>query len=243
MRLVCAVLFAVAVTAQADLISEYSPDHPGVEPTFQYLELSGTPGAAFSLVLVNIDGDAGSPGGLVKDIGTLTGTYDSSGIALISGLLDYENPSHTLVLCTSIDASVSVGDDLDATNDGTIDDLSLFSGVMDAICTLDLASDLAYADDFSGVNMAFVDFGATSEPTLIFRESSTGALYQTDGVTLFDATATSIPTSSPPWSASPLGPTSGAVNPSLVAVPEPASMGLVGVVGLVAAARRRRAAH
>lgn len=246
MRLVCVLLFAVAVTAQADLISEWAPNPPSVDPATQYLELSGTPGAAFSWEIVAIEGDSGASPGTINFTGSVSGTYDAAGIAVISGLTDFENPSYTFVLLTDYTGTGS--EDVDSDDDGAIDSafLSLFSGVEDAIGTMDIATDLLYADDLGGTNMAFVDFPTASapdeEPTLIFRATSTGALYQTDGTGLFDSSGASVSTASPPWSASPLGPTSGTVNPTLAAVPEPSSIALLGVVGLAAAARRRRAA-
>lgn len=92
-------------------------------------------------------------------------------MALVS-IPDLENPSFTFVLSTDFTGAVT--DDLDATDDGTIDDpATVFGTVLDAVGISDNAGDdgTLYAAGLGGTN---INYNGITEPELAFRDGTTG---------------------------------------------------------------------
>lgn len=239
---IAALLITISSPAYADLITELRPNPPGADPSTQEVELSGTAGASFSYVLVSIEGDTGASGlaGTVDRLETVTGTYDSAGIAVVT-IADLENPAFTLILADGFTGSI--GDDLDVGDLGTLD-TSGFTGIMDAIGVPDSASsDLLYGGvATSGANLTLPGAAAFSEPTRIFRDGSTGDWFWVDsemalgGTGLVFDEAGAIVTAFAADSQS--GTSFGTLN--AVAVPEPGSMALLAILGAAGAFAHRR---
>ncbi|PYE85979.1 ExeM/NucH family extracellular endonuclease [Pseudoroseicyclus aestuarii] len=160
------------------LISEFQPNPSGSDPATQQVELTGTPGATFSGVLVAIEGDAGGANpGSINVIETVEGIFDANGILTVT-IADLENPSFTLVLADSFAADAGV--DLDADDDGVLDDASVFGTVFDAIGVPDATGDEVYS---YGAQLGGTDFAYTgSEPELIFRDGGDGTLWAVNGI-------------------------------------------------------------
>ena len=227
---------ALSCTTSADVISEFFPNPPGGDPGTQSIELSGTANAAFDLWILSIDSDPGT--GTVDRATNVSGTYDANGLSVVT-VDDLENPSFTVVLAS--DFTGNIGDDLDTDNDGTIDDFSTITGVMDAIGVPDTTGEQMYGDDFGGVNFEFTG----DEPRLIFRSGSTGAWFAVndpDNGEVYDITGTEVFASGAiTFSADPLLDTFGGINPiATAAVPEPASCMVLGLFGLTLISRRKK---
>ncbi|MEM1111634.1 MAG: endonuclease/exonuclease/phosphatase family protein [Pseudomonadota bacterium] len=163
-------IFALTAAARADMINEFQPNPNGGDPSVVPVELIGTPGASFSGWLLSIESDLGDPG-VVDRASEVSGTYDSEGL-LVVNIPDLENPSFTLVLTDAFTGSVG-GTDIDADNDGVLDDTSSFGTVLDAIGTSDTTGEPVY-----GSGLGFIDFPFTGdEPQLMFRDGGTGEWY------------------------------------------------------------------
>ncbi len=167
------VLLAVsllAASASAQVFSEFQSNPPGADPGTQTFEISGTPGTPFSGAIVSVENDGAD--GRVDRASQVSGTFNADGLLVVS-VPDLENPSFTVILTDSFTGSV--GDDIDVDDDGTVDDLSAFGTILDAIGVPDEIGDVAslYGADVGGTDFAFTG----AEPELIFRSGSTGDLY------------------------------------------------------------------
>ena len=166
----CAMTLIVATVGQADLISEFESNPPGGDPPTTDIELSGTTGASFSGYLTFIDTDATTTG-QINSSDFVSGTYNASGIAVVTLGLDVENPSFTLVF-----SSAQPLDDVDADDDDILDDPAVFGTVFDAIGIIDATGDATnYASVLGGV-----EFSEANEFEIVFRDGSTGQFFGVD---------------------------------------------------------------
>lgn len=225
----CAMTLVIATVAQADLISEFESNPPGTDPSTSDIELSGTPGASFSGFLTFIDTDGGATGS-INSSDPVSGTYDASGIAVVTLGFDVENPSYTLVF-----SSAQPAGDVDADDDDILDDASVFGTVFDAVGIIDSTGDATdYATTLGGV-----EFATANEFEIVFRDGSTGQFFGVDTFTgqIFD---TAGPIFGAFTGGDPRATSFGSVNPSFAGVPEPGTFAvLTACAGLLAVRRRK----
>jgi len=226
----------------ADVISEFQPNAIGGDPDPQSIELLGTANAAFDLWVISIESDGSSATGLVDRAANVTGTYDSFGIATVT-MPDLENPSFTVILASDFTGTIGATD-IDTDDDGVVDDITAFTGIMDALGVPDDdgtgGSTLVYGSQLGGADFTYTG----DEPKLVFRDGVTGAWYAAndpDNGMIFDINAVDV-LQSGSFSADPFNPTFGTVNPTFIAaVPEPGSLAVIGLgmLGMFATRRRR----
>ncbi|EDP71187.1 hypothetical protein FBALC1_01847 [Flavobacteriales bacterium ALC-1] len=237
-------LFTFLITSSyGQMITEFEPNPAGTDPTDTTFELKGTPNAAFDLWIISIENDGYN--GTVDRAANVTGNFDANGLAVVT-TPDLENPSFTVVLSTAFTGSI--GDDLDAADNGTIDTSSLGT-ILDAVGNSDSTADdtTLYGVTLGGANILH---NGEFEPLLVFRDDNTGNWYNTvtinfgqpdEAVAVFDANGNSVdanifdidPTT---------GPTYGSTNPStatagtndfnsinLKLFPNPTSIGFVNI--------------
>lgn len=242
LMLSCPGLVAFAQTIQ---FNEFRPDPPGApsQDPGTY-EIIGMPGMLVpNFQIIQIEGDPGgaNPGDINNLFSFLNSgqTFDSNGLFTVNAG-NFESPSFTLVL-TVTSTSLTLSSDVDADDNGAIDNLSVFGDVQDAITVLDLASDssLAYALEFGGVEFPFTG----TSPELMFRDRLTREWYAVNNTATDEAafneagqTVDFAIFDSPPD-----GPTFGAVNPSRI--PEPGALSLTALTALGLLAFRRRRAN
>jgi MYXO-CTERM domain-containing protein len=232
---IAALIAAAGIAGLANanvIINEFQPNPFGADPATNSIELRGTAGESFSGWLTALDTDPGTATGFVNDSFFISGTFDANGL-LVASIGDFENPSFTLVLAQN---EITAGTSVDADQDGTIDNISIFGTVFDAVDILDVADDFIYADDFGGTTIAF----SGDEPRLAFRDGINLDWYVVNDPDLgvvIDAFGNEIDPSlffgGDPLAAD----TFGFVNPTVV--PTPAAVALLGMGGLVAGRRRR----
>jgi hypothetical protein len=232
----CAAILGAGTASAATLLSEFQPNPTGGDPRTTTVELSGEAGTDFEGVLISVENDGGSLLGRVDRVAGISGTFGANGL-LTADIADLENPSFTLVLLSTFTGSTST--DIDTDNDGTIDDISTFGTVLDAISVIDGPSDnFGYGSQLGGLDFAY----SGDEPQLMFRDASVGdwfAINDPAGASAFDQNGD--PVDFGLFSADPRVPTFGAVNPSILApVPLPAGLPML-VAGLGLLALRRRA--
>jgi predicted extracellular nuclease len=179
-----------AVAPTTPLISEFQPNPTGTDPANVTFELSGTPGEAFSGVIVSIESDSGSSAGIVDRVASVSGTFDANGLLTVD-IPDLENPSFTVALLSEFTGDTDT--DIDTDNDGIADDLSTFGTVFDAIGIPDNSGDEAflYGTDLGGADFTFTG----DEPRLVFRDGGTGdwyAINDPDGGQVFDVNGTDV---------------------------------------------------
>ena len=201
------------------LISEFQSNPPGGDPATQTFELSGTPGEAFSGVIVSIESDPGTSNpGDINNFEAVSGTFDANGLLTVD-ISDLENPSFTVALLSEFTGDTST--DIDTDDDGVADDLSTFGTVFDAIGVPDVAGDetFLFGEQLGGTDFAFTG----AEPELIFRDASVGDLFAVNelGVSeVFDVTGTDVTVAS--FDVDPtVAPTFGAINPTFEGAPDP----------------------
>lgn len=222
----------LSASASAGLINEFQPNPPGAEPDELLIELVGTAGASFSgfLTLIEDDGINGE----IDRSNEVTGVFDSNGLAVVT-IPDLENPSFTF-LFSSLNGG-GLGVDLDAEDDGFIDDITVFGTIFDAIGIADDAAELLYASQLGGVNFFFTG----DEPGLVFRDgldpTTIFAINDPAGDFAFDQFGNQVALTA--FDLDPVAPTFGSVNPTVV--PEPASLALVALGGVALMGRRRTA--
>lgn len=188
-------------------ISEFEPNPPGSDPANVSFELSGTPGEAFSGWVLSIESDFGSGAGTVDRAAAVSGTFDANGLLTVT-IPDLENPSFTVVVVDAFTGSAG-STDIDGDNDGTVDDVSTFGTILDAIGVPDTNGEPLYGAQLGGADFAYVG----SEPLLVFRGASVGDWYAVGSDTLvYDINAASVPAGN--FDADPTATTFYAVNPS-----------------------------
>jgi len=226
----CSALLAGAVmllgnpAANADLLNEFQPNPTGSDPADVDFELTGTGNAAFDLWILSIESDSSSSTGLVDRATNVTGNYDANGIAVVS-IPDLENPSFTTVLTSGFTGTVGTTD-IDADNDGIVDDVSDLGAIMDALGIPDTTGEFLYGSQLGGQDFAHTG----DEPKLVFRDGNSGnwwAINDPAGTDAFDINAN--PSAFALFNQNPENPTFGSTNPAFI--PEPAS-GLLVVLGM-----------
>lgn len=230
--IIALVVAAAAGTAHADiLMNEFAPNPDGSDPAIVDFELIGTPGDSFSVVLYELDSDFVS-GSVDREI-VIDGMFDANGI-YNAQIDDLENPSFVLVL-SSVSGLLNATVDTD--EDGVID--LDFGTVYDALGIVDTESDdRGWAAQLGGVEFAYTG----AEPERTFREATTGAWISVNNV--FDAAggifgADGTVYTEADFDSTPLNYTFGAPNQSFI--PAPGAFAAFGLLGGLAAARRRRA--
>ena len=169
------------------VINELLPNPPGSDPAMQDVELRGEAGTTFSGFLISIENDGIN--GTVERLETVSGTFDANGLLVVT-IADLENPSFTLILAETA-TGLSIGDDLDVGDTGTID-TSALGIIYDALGVADSAADLtnSYAPGLGGVALNNI----SSEPSLAFRDGLSGEWYYLRGSAIYDDTNTSVDT-------------------------------------------------
>ena len=118
----------------AQVINEFVGNHTGPDD-YVYIEFHGTPSTDYShLTLVQIEGDVGDDAGRIGSVYTV-GTTDSSGLWWTGYVFDdFDNQSYTILLVEGW--SGTVGTDLDATDDGSLDSTP-WTSVVDSVGILE----------------------------------------------------------------------------------------------------------
>jgi len=210
-------LAASAASAQTPiLISEFEPNPPGSDPSTVSVEVSGPAGGSFAGWLVSLENDGVD--GRADRVSQISGTFDANGLLVVE-IPDLENPTFTLVLSSQFNGGQ--GDDLDADDDGVIDDpAGTFGTIYDAIGVSDSEGDDAtlYSAQLGGVDVLY---NGIFEPLLVFRDASTGDVYQvvtadfgepTEREVVYTASAEEVDVNE--FSSDPTQPTFGAINPT-----------------------------
>lgn len=128
-------------TTEAQLINEYVANHTnytGTDDDHEFVEIFGAPSTDYSsLTIVSIEGDTSTTTGTIGRIDSFypVGTTDANGFWTTAYLTnELENGSMTLLLVNAF--SGAIGDDIDAANDGVIDNL-LWSAIIDSVAISD----------------------------------------------------------------------------------------------------------
>lgn len=232
------ILGASAANAASVLINEFQPNPPGGDPSLQQIELLGDPGASFSGALISVETDNVSSFGQVQDILAFSDVFDSNGLLALT-ISDLENPSFLLALVGN-DFTLALNNNVDANDDGDLDDIGAFGTVFDALSFADSAGDeVDYASELGGSDFPFIGVGAfNDEPELFFRDGRTLEALAIndleDDAVAFNAAGEQISFSA--FVSDPSIPTFGAPNVSSIPVPPAAllllSALILGVGGL-----------
>ncbi|MEM6469258.1 MAG: PEP-CTERM sorting domain-containing protein [Planctomycetota bacterium] len=220
------------------LISEFEPNPAGTDPPTT-IELFGTAGESFTYQLYSIENDGFN--GTVDRFYELSGTFDSNGLVVFSGLEDLENPSFTLIL--SEGGADLDGEDLDANNDGGLDTSNLGT-ILDVVGVSDEVDDDAtlYSNVLGGSSILF---NGEFEPLTAFRSGSSGEFFNTvtvdfgtadERLGVFDSAGNEVSESL--FDFSPFGTTFGSINAT--AIPEPSSIVALSIAMAGCVSRRRR---
>jgi len=127
--------------AQAQLINEFVANHTNytdTEDDHEYVEIFGSPSTDYSnLTVLSVEGDTSTSTGTIGRIDRFypVGSTDAGGFWMTAYLTnELENGSMTLLLVDNF--SGSIGDDIDANNDGVIDNL-LWDSIVDSVAISD----------------------------------------------------------------------------------------------------------
>ncbi|WP_404311862.1 ExeM/NucH family extracellular endonuclease [Agrococcus terreus] len=151
-----------AYAAEHPVINEFSASTAGTD--VEYIEIAAAPGTDVSgLRLLSVEGDTGSPIGMV-DGSWAAPPLDAAGLGLLSLPANaIENGTHSLLL---VQGTASVGSDIDANDDGTIDAGVAFT-LIDSIAVHDgSAGDVTYGPTLGVAydGAAFAPGGASRIP-------------------------------------------------------------------------------
>jgi len=132
---------AVSMNGRAQVINEYVANHTnytGTDDDHEFVEIYGSPSTDYSsLTILSVEGDTSTSTGTIGYIDRVyaVGTTDANGFWMTSYLTnELENGSMTLLLVSGF--SGAQGDDIDADNDGVIDNV-LWTGIIDSIAISD----------------------------------------------------------------------------------------------------------
>ncbi len=232
-------LASFTCSANAAVISEFSPNQPGTDGLQQQIELSGIAGMSFTGFVLGIGGENGRFG-TVDTVSSVSGTFNSDGL-IVSTIADLRNPSHTIVLVDDYDESAGPLD-IDLNDDGIADNFGRLMGIRDAIGVVGGARDSfrLYGEQLGGENFAFTG----DSPQLVFRDASIGRWYAINNPSrgkVFDTDANDVAINVM-FDGDPFIPSFGSINPSIVtAIPEPnAGLAIVCVTVACGAWRRCR---
>lgn len=232
-----------AAAASAAMLNEFEPNPAGGDPPETTFELIGDPLAPFDLWILSLENDGFN--GTVDRAANVTGSFDANGLAVVT-TPDLENPSNTVVLTDAFTGSI--GDDLDALDDGTLD-LTSLGNILDAVGVSDSASDDAslYGAILGGTDILF---NGEFEPLNVFRDGVTGEWFQSVTVSfgnpdqrigVFPASGAAggeiapslfVPDAS--------GTTFGSANPTLIPEPGTIAMALLSLASAGAVSMRSR---
>lgn len=189
---------SLSMASYGQIINEFEPNPVGADPMQSTFELKGTANAPFDLWILSLENDGFN--GLVDRARNVVGTFDANGLAIVT-TPDLENPSFTVILTDNFTGSI--GSDLDMANDGGLDTTAL-GVILDAVGVSDSTEDnpSLYGVLLGGTNILFNN---STEPSLVFRDDTTGDWYQVARVNsggnneiigLFDAAGNTISTES-----------------------------------------------
>lgn len=231
-----ALLFAAGIAASAanaqvvPVINEFVADHTGSD-TNEFVEIFGAPNTNYSgLSILHVEGD-GSGAGVIDSVYNV-GTTDANGFWTTAFLANgLENGNITLLLVAAFTGSV--GNDIDADNDGVIDTI-FWTSIVDDVAVKDaFTAGLTYSTSTLDNNIApagtFEPGGAsrlpngvdTNSPADWHRNHFNGA-----GLPAFPGV---MPDGGNAWN------TPGTFN----MIPAPGALALTGLASLIALRRRR----
>jgi len=170
------------------LISEFQPNPTGLQEDSHKIELSGPPNTAFQGCIWCVEAD-GSPTegagavaasatsyGKVDRFNPVSGTFDANGVLTVT-IPELENPSFTMFLSQSCPTgNVNIKDDTAAL-------LAAVQTIYDSIGVPDSVADAQNLPRIRTTlnNPPGTDLGYMgTEPKLVFRDATDGALYQVD---------------------------------------------------------------
>jgi len=228
---------SIISVSNAALINEFAPNPDGGDPSETTVELLGNAGDMFNGWILSIESDNTTAKGSVDRASQVSGMFDANGILEVL-IPDLENPSFTLVLTSQFQGSI--GDDIDANDDGAVDDLASFGTVFDAIGIIDSAADSTFGAAFGGIDFLFTGV----EPELMFRDGLTQDWYAVNDVingnNVIDENGNDIDPSA--FNINPIQYTFGDVNPFIPQTSDvnaPATMGLFALVLCFIAMRKK----
>ncbi|MBX2852170.1 MAG: PEP-CTERM sorting domain-containing protein [Phycisphaeraceae bacterium] len=213
------------------VINEFVVNHTSTD-TNEYIEIFGDASTDYSdLTILEIEGE-GSSAGLIDDNIISVGTTDSNGIWWTGfdpgGSNDFENSTLTLLLVSGFTGST--GDDIDTNDDGVID-ATFWTAIIDSVGVRnDVAGDFIYstADLVEGYDgNSFEVGGASRLPDGVDTDTASDWVRN-------DFDGEGIPGFSGSVDAGEALNTPGTLN-----IPEPGSLALLGLGGLLIARRRR----
>jgi hypothetical protein len=188
------ITFFIISISFGQVINEFEPNPVGADLDNVSFELKGTPNTSFTGWILSIESDSGYAIGTVDRATSVSGVFDNKGLLVVS-IPDLENPSFTVILVSTFTGTVGVTD-IDANDDGTVDDTSSLGTVYDAIGIPDATAD---ESSLYGVDLGGSDFKYTGdEPGLVFRDGVNGVLFAVNdpaGTDVYDINANAVPDS------------------------------------------------
>jgi len=161
----------IPMAASAVMINEIRIDQPGGDDD-EYFELAGTPGESLDGLTYIVIGDGTGGSGVIENVTDLTGLMIPAGGYFLAaestwsgfcggtpdlvGTLDFENSDNVTHMLVS-DFTGAIGDDIDADDDGVIDNAP-WSAVIDCLAIVESvgSGDLVYCDSTIGPDDTFV---------------------------------------------------------------------------------------
>ena len=134
------------------VINEFVADHDNAigSDTQEFIEILGSPNTDYSsLYILEIEGDSSSNEGQIDEVVQL-GTTDANGFLVYNFNNGIENGTITLLLVQGFTGSA--GDDIDANDDGTIDNAP-WASIIDGVASFEGGTDIAYVDDPAVVSL------------------------------------------------------------------------------------------